>query len=145
MLRNKTESQTCDRTVFFTLFLAPARFSGSEHRHQDVRERCFSHALLSVLGPAKRKGREKNSRGLSVSEGWRRAECLFLCQAEEWKGVFPQPVRRPSASSPRRSSAPHRCVFSSFLSKVKGRHFSLGAGRSGGGVGEACDTGSCRG
>lgn len=53
---------------------------------------------------------------------------MFFCHTEEWKGVFPQPVRRPSASSPRCSSAPHMCVFPAFLYQVKGYHLARGWG-----------------
>lgn len=91
-----------------------------------------SPRLLFPLGQHVSLG--KNHR-LSISAGLSEslvALCLFFCHTKEWKGVFPQPVRRPSpvlsseASSPLCSSAQHICVFSSFLLQVKGCHLALG-------------------
>ena len=64
------------------------------------------------------------------------ALCLFFCHSKEWKGVFPQPVMRPSpglssdGSSPLCSSDQHMCVFSSFLLQVKGLPLSPEGGGS---------------
>lgn len=90
----------------------------------------------------------KNHR-LSISAGLGEslvALCLFFCHTKEWKGVFPQPVRRPSpvlsseASSPLHCST-HMCfLFLSFtgqglplsLGGLGGAHVTLDPSRANG-------------
>lgn len=62
--------------------------------HWPVLVSCFHLGHCLVRG--------KNHR-LSISAGLCEslvALCLFFCRTKEWKGVFPQPVRRPSQRSP---------------------------------------------
>lgn len=85
------------------------------------------------------------SRHLSVSVGLSGslvALCLFFCHTKEWKGVFPQPVRRPSLKAlkpPHLNSAQRICVFSVFLLTGQGLPLSPGGEKS------TCDTGSWQG
>lgn len=95
----------------------------------------LSHWPSLVLFPLGQRVSLGKSHRSSISAGLSEslvALCLFFCHTKEWKGVFPQPVRRPSpvlsseASSPLCSSAQHICVFSSFLLQVKRLPFSPG-------------------